>query len=401
MQTYDATRFPKSIAATLPVPSRDTFGWRQPLVGVLGLKHTVATYSGRHALAMAIAHAGIRSGDRVLLPAYHCLGMVEPLRKAGIETIYYPIRADLTADPDILETLVGSDAKALIVVHYFGFIMNLSALRRLTDRAGLVLIEDCAHACFGSVQDHPVGSVGDYAIASTQKFFPIPHGGLLASARRDLSDIRLPLPPLAMELKAAVNLIEKSIEYDRLGSVGRLFGRLLRSKDSLLRKIRSYRASLTKQTSYSEIEAHEYAMNPRWLAWRATRVSTFLMHRTKTDPLIRRRRAYYSRYLHALAGRSDCRPLFDALPDGVVPQVFPLYVQLSLEVFVALKRQGVPIIRFGEFLDTPVTPELCPVSVDYSAHVLQFPCHQELRETEVDWILECLVAALDQASGCR
>lgn len=346
-------------------------------------------------------HAGLGPGDRILLPAYHCLGMVEPLRQLGLEPLYYPIRSDLTIDPLVVEKLALHGAKALVAVHYFGFVVDLAPLRRITERLGLLLIEDCAHACFGGTAEYAAGSIGDYAIASTQKFFPIPHGGLLASARRDLSDIRLMAPPLRFELKAAVNLIEKGIEYGRFGAPGRFSGRLLRFKDRLLRRVRRFRTNREASATALADDAPEYVMDRRWLAWRATRVSTFLMHRTKTDPLIRRRRAYYSRYLHALAGRSDCRPLFDALPDGVVPQVFPLYVQLSLEVFVALKRQGVPIIRFGEFLDTPVTPELCPVSVDYSAHVLQFPCHQELRETEVDWILECLVAALDQASGCR
>lgn len=398
MQAYDSSVFPRSAAPALPIMSSESFGSRKkpPVVGALVLRSTVETYSGRHAIALAMAHAGLRSGDRVLVPAYHCLGMIEPLRKSGLVPVYYPIRSDLTVDPDAVVPLAHKGAKALLVVHYFGFVADLTPLRRMADRLGLVLVEDCAHACIGGSAERPVGSTGDYAIASTQKFFPIPHGGLLASAHRDLSDIRLKAPPLRIELKAAVNLLERSIEYDRLGALGRLLGRALRIKDRLLRRVRRDRDADGEQTGSPFIEAPEYAVDPRWLAWRATRVSSFLMHRAKTDRLVELRRVRYLRYRSVLAGRLDCRPLFESLPEGVVPQVFPLYVNSCLGVFVALKRQGVPIVRFGEFLDAPVTPELCPVSVDYAEHVLQFPCHQELRESELDWILERLLAALNE-----
>lgn len=359
----------------------------------------VQTYSGRYAIALALAHAGLRKGDRVLLPAYHCLAMVEPLLTAGLEPIYYPIRPDTTIDPLAIARLRHAGAKALLAVHYFGFVRNLTPLRRCADRLGLVLIEDCAHACFGEAAGLPVGSIGDYAIASTLKFFPIGDGGLLASARRDLSDIQLRPPPLKVELKAAVNLLERALEYRRLGRAGRMIAGLLGLRGRFLHHLKRMRPTKPGPMGTTTVQTPESAMDPRWLAWSGTRVSAFLLRHTRTADLVRRRRDCYMAYLSAVAGRSDCRPLFDALPVGTVPQVFPLYVQHCLAVFVTLKRQGVPIIRFGEFLDPQVTPELCPVSIDYAEHLLQFPCHQELSESEAAWIRGRLIAALDQAAA--
>lgn len=402
MPSYDPSQFPRASAPALPIPDSDAFTRPRlpPPASVLSLPYRVATYSGRHAIALAMTHAGLRPGDSVLLPAYHCLGMVEPLRQAGLIPIYYPLCRDLTIHLSTLERLASVGARALVVVRYFGFVIDLAPIRSLADRLGLTLIEDCAHACFGGTPENPVGSTGDYAIASTMKFFPLPHGGLLASGRRDLSDIRLQAPPLPVELKAAVNALEQGIDYGRFGMPGRVAGIFLRARSALAWR-GSYRQVGATAEDAPRDDCPEYAMDPRWLDWHASRVSTFLRDRTKIERLIERRRTYYLRYLTALSGRSDCRPLFDALPPGTVPQVFPLHVSSSLDVFVALKRQGVPIVRFGEFLDTPVTADLCPVSVDYSEHVLQFPCHQALRESEVDWILERLIAALDDARAKR
>lgn len=398
MPAYDESAFPKAAAPALAVASLASFRWRATpeATGRMGLEGPIHTFSGRYAIALALAHAGLQPGDRVLLPAYHCLAMVEPVRAVGLMPLYYPVGADLSVSAETIARLAQSGAKALIVVHYFGFVRDLAALRAVADRCGLVLIEDCAHALLGGPAGLPVGRTGDYAIGSTQKFYPIPHGGILTSGRRDLSGLRLAAPPLRAELGAIAQTLGRAMQYRRLGRLGRVLGGLARLAARLRRGLAG-QPRTRAQAQAVRGAPPEYAMDRRWLAWGATRTSRFLLARARTADLIRLRRAYYASYLQAVAGRTDCRPLFADLPEGVVPQVFPLYVNAGLEVFVTLKRQGVPIIRFGEFLDPAVTPELCPVGIDYSQHVLQFPCHQELSEPEAQWIRDRLVAALERA----
>ncbi len=397
LTSYDPSKFPKARAPTLPTPSPECFCLLpQPiLAGVLTLENTLHLHSGRYALALALKQAKISSDDGVLLPAYHCLAMVEPLRLAGVRPVYYPINSDLSIDIIEIEKR-SSGVKAIVAVHYFGFPQDFRLLRNLADRLGLILIEDCAHACFGAINGAPLGSLGDYAIASTMKFFPIGHGGVLASTRHRLVQPALKNPPLKIELKTVINLLENAHAYHRLGRLGRLLNILIQMKDNLLRKKRR-----SQPLTPSRNEATpEYVMDSRWLGWRSSRVSRFLLRHARTDDLIKRRRDVYRMFLGALAHRRDCRPLFPDLPEDVVPQVFPLYVNQCLPVFVNLKRQGVPIIRFGEFLDDPVDQELCPVSIDYAEHVLQFPCHQCLKDDEVAWVIERLIIALDTAESC-
>jgi dTDP-4-amino-4,6-dideoxygalactose transaminase len=77
--------------------------------------------------------------------------------------------------------------------------------------------------------------------------------------------------------------------------------------------------------------------------------------------------------------------------------VFPLLVE-DEGVFPVLKRRGVPIVRFGEFLWEGVED---PVALEYSRKVLQFPCHQEMTRAEIDWIVaEVREAVLKGVSRC-
>ena len=49
---------------------------------------------------------------------------------------------------------------------------------------------------------------------------------------------------------------------------------------------------------------------------------------------------------------------------------------------------GAPVIRFGEFLWPGVDASVCANSVDLSRRVLQLPCHQEMREREMAWMID-------------
>ncbi|CAG1022665.1 partial GDP-perosamine synthase, partial [Methylococcales bacterium] len=135
-----------------PVLSLDDFGLESsPCATVLDAGQAKLTLNARTALAHALLHAKIGRGNSVLLPAYHCPAMVSPLAWLGVEPVFYPIRQDTSVDVNVLSGLVRPDTRAVLAVHYFGFIQDMRPLREFCDIHGLVLIEDCAHAFFGSV----------------------------------------------------------------------------------------------------------------------------------------------------------------------------------------------------------------------------------------------------------
>src|SRR5690348_6182516 len=65
--------------------------------------------AGRIAMAHALAVAKVRPGDKVLVPAYYCISMVEPIIHAGARPVFYALRDDLTADLDDIATKVDAE----------------------------------------------------------------------------------------------------------------------------------------------------------------------------------------------------------------------------------------------------------------------------------------------------
>jgi len=386
----DRRAFPAPQVPITPVLSRRALsrGNYSAYKGIWGVKNKKYVSSGRAAIALAFEDAGLTQGDEVLVPAFHCESMVTPVTYVGASPVFYPIKGDTSVMLDACEAKLSARTRAIMVTHYFGFPQKINAIRDFADRHQLLLIEDCAHAYLGGADGKPLGSYGDYAVASTMKFFPVYDGGVLASDTRSLENITLTYPGLAFELKSLITIIERAIQYGRLGWLGKLLVPLAGLKDRVWAWIKMLKGPASSDGSVAPASSDGgFGLDTGWIHARATHLCNQIVKHSDFDEIASARRSNYSSYLEVFSDLPDTRILFSELEEQVVPLIFPLYVENSEHVFVELKQKGVPIWRFGEFLDEAVDENVCPVSIDYSKNLLQFPCHQSLSKAELEWIV--------------
>jgi perosamine synthetase len=345
--------------------------------------------SGRMGIGNALRLMGVQAGDRVLVPAYHCNAMIEPVVWLGATPVFYRIKADAGVDLDDVARLLGEGrASAMLVTHYFGFPQDNQVIFEFCQTHALPFFEDCAHAFFGEVAGKPIGSFGQYAIASPWKFFAIYDGGCIAMRSADASNLRLQHPGISFQFKSAINALEAAFRYRRLRIVRHIAKPLLWLKDMIWNSIK--RAAGSKRNTLSSAPNSAEggtSFEPLWLDKRMSVASRLLMHACDFGRIITLRRRHYQRLLDACADIPGCHPLFPVLPDKVVPYAFPLFIDEPERLFAPLKRAGVPIIRFGEVLWPGMDASICPISVEFSRKIFQFPCHQELDEAELEWMI--------------
>ncbi|PWV61120.1 aminotransferase class I/II-fold pyridoxal phosphate-dependent enzyme [Plasticicumulans acidivorans] len=354
--------------------------------------------SGRLGICHALQLLGVAAGNRVLLPAFHCASMRYPIIWREAEAVYYRLKDDTRIDLDDLRQHLAKGAKAVIATHFFGFAQPIDQVRALCDEYGATLIEDCAHAFFGSWKGSPLGSFGHYAIASPQKFFPIFDGGCLISREHPLGDVVLHEGNTSFQVKALIDPLERAVLYDRLKAVSWILKSLLGIKNiiwrSLKRSARSAQDNAATNIGPSS-SGGAAELSIEWLNVRMSRTSRFTLRRCqRTATRIRSaRRANYQFFAGAFADQPGCRPLLPSLPDDTVPYVFPLLIDVPEQVFPAIKRARVPVMRWE---DLPATAlESCPVASRYSNALLQLPCHQSLQPHELKWIVHELCSALN------
>lgn len=346
--------------------------------------------SGRIAIALALREIGAGPGDAVLVPAYHSKSMVAPVVACGAEPVFFQVGADTMASLDDIAAKRDARVKAIMVTSYFGFPQPLAEIRAWCDRHAIALIEDCAHAFFGRHAGRSAGGWGDYAIASSMKFFPIYEGGALVSARHKLSAPQPRSAGTGFEAKAALSALENSFAYRRLPLIEAMLWLPMRLKALLWRMVkRSGAAALTPSSSDSS-----YEFDPRWLDKRSSLFSRLVLRHASHGRIVAQRRANYAALADALSGLPGCRPLHGRLPEGVCPWLFPLLVDDPEPLFARLHAAGVPMTRFADTLWPGVDAAVCANSAHLSRHVLGFPCHQELRADELAWMIATIGAAV-------
>jgi dTDP-4-amino-4,6-dideoxygalactose transaminase len=377
--------FPRAAIPTQPVLSIASFGRRRctvPAIDDFGFARYVN--SGASAVALALKELGVKRGDEVLIPAYHGASVVEPAVWIGATPVFYRIHPSTQADFEDIDRRITARTRALIATHYFGFPQPIAQLRSLCDQYRIALIEDCTHAFFGKQDGRPLGSFGDFAIANSATFFPVRDGGVLASARRSLANIRIESGGVAAAARALVDGVEHAVEYRRL---------------PLLRPV--IRLPLALKTWLGDAAGRgegrtgaEAAGNDPAPAFDAARVnkrqsamSRRIMRMVDAQRIAEGRRANYLRIDEVLANTAGGVPLFHDLPADVVPFAYPYLVEQPEQVLDPMRMAGIPVQRFGEPQRPESDEDFCAVSADLARRVLLFPCHQELKAQELEWML--------------
>lgn len=368
---------------------------------VLALKHKKYVTSARVAIALALQRLGVGAGDRVLVPAYHCLSMVEPIVFCGATPLFFPLTPKLEVPLAALAATDLTGVRAIIVTHYFGFPQAMREITSFAQAHGIPVVEDCAHAIFGVVDGRPIGAWGDYAAVSLMKFFPVYDGGCLISATRSLDDLDLHRPSGRFEAKALLNSIERGLFYRRFPGMQAAARTTLTVKDAMWRGFKRLRTARSAAPfAYHDPAASDgvNGLDPAWLDRCISFASQQLVERLPVPRIIARRRQHYRRLDAALRDLPGARPLYDALPDGVVPYVFPLWVDRPERVFARLKNDGVPLFRWERLWDDEAV-RIDPLSARYATEIFQLPCHQEITDDELDWIVERVKAAFVAAGA--
>ncbi len=318
----------------------------------------------------------------VLVPSYHHGVEIEALVHAGAQPVFYRVDQSWQVDLDDLEAKLGSRTRAIYLIHYAGFPGPAAAMKRLAERHGVPLIEDCALSLLSSDGSTPLGSVGDYGIFCLYKTLPVPNGGALTvNGDDDLALPALPPPPPASVFSHTASALLKNIEMR-----GGRFGRAARST---MRRLghRAVRAGGVERvatgTMHFAPEHLELGISP--LTLRLARGQDFIA-------IVERRRRNYRILRDALGDLAP--PLFETLPPGVCPLFYPLECNDKQALLQRLWAHGIEAIDFWRDYHRACSPAQFPDTMRARQRIVEIPCHQDLDGATMQRIAGLVRAAM-------
>jgi perosamine synthetase len=135
-----------------------------------GVNHAIAVNSGTAALHAALACAGIKNGDEVIVPTFSFFATASCVSMCGARPVFVDVDdQNFGINPARVAEAVTRKTKAVIGVHLFGQPFDIRPVLDICEDRNLALIEDAAQAHGAQYQGKTVGGFGK---AGCFSFYP-------------------------------------------------------------------------------------------------------------------------------------------------------------------------------------------------------------------------------------
>ena len=166
-------------------PGTKTLEFERAFAKFHGAQHGIAVTNGTAALEITMAGLGIVPGDEVIIPDFTFVATASAVLFAGALPVLVDVLPDTWClDPDLAEAAITPRTKAIVAVHMGGNPADLDRLKEITDRRGIALVEDCAHAHASEWNGRRVGTFGTAGTFSFQsgKLMTAGEGGIVITS---------------------------------------------------------------------------------------------------------------------------------------------------------------------------------------------------------------------------
>lgn len=322
----------------------------------------------RMGIRYALPALGIAPGDTILAPAYVTGSALAPFDWAGVTCAFYDVDP-ATLAPDwgsAAQALARTKARALLLVHYFGFPRDPGLAYAFSQAHHLALIENCAHFLPAAPGGSGPGTFADAAIFSLRKLLPIPDGGALRLGDHVAAPPHLPprsAPPSVLLPLLARHLAQRAnIQRPRRGA-----GAPIPAVDA------------------RPVEPEVGIL--RWSRW--------VMARLDLAAARHARQENYRVLAQMVAGIPGVELLYPDVPACACPQVLPVRVPDAERTAASLVAMGVGAYRW------PTLPPRCAAASEgarrLAEHILALPVHQGLSPAHLQYVADCVGRALGKA----
>lgn len=337
-------RIERVLASGMLILGPEVDALEDELAAYCGAKHVVTVSSGTEALNLAIEVLGIGKGDEVITPPNSFVSSTSCIVRAGATPVFADVRDDELLDPATVEAAITPRTKAIMPVHLRGAVCDMTALKRIAAKKGLLLIEDAAQAIGSALDNVRTGALGDIGCFSA-------HPLKLLNGSGDCGFITTDDAQIAAKLKRLRNagLSDRDTVTD-WGTVGRL--------DALQAVILRFRLTrLDGVIIARRANAMRYLTGLKEVALRLPLARSGEFHSYNTFTV-----------------QSDGR---DALQTALVAAGIDAKVHYPIPLHLQPVASGLGYRR-GQF---PVTERL-------ALTILSLPVHQFLSDTDIDYVID-------------
>jgi perosamine synthetase len=151
----------------------------------VSLPHAVAVSSGTAGLHLCMRALNIGKGDEVIVPSFTFIAAANVIRYERAVPVFVDVdRETLNIDPGRIEEAITPRTRAILVPHTFGRPADMDSILEISERHGLLVIEDACEALGAEYRSRKAGSMGRVGVFAfyPNKQITTGEGGMVVTA---------------------------------------------------------------------------------------------------------------------------------------------------------------------------------------------------------------------------
>jgi dTDP-3-amino-2,3,6-trideoxy-4-keto-D-glucose/dTDP-3-amino-3,4,6-trideoxy-alpha-D-glucose/dTDP-2,6-dideoxy-D-kanosamine transaminase len=127
---------------------------------LIGTRHAIGVGSGTDAIKLSLKALGVGHGDEVVTAANTFIATVGAINEVGARPVLVDCDDTFCMDVDQVEAAITARTKAIVPVHFTGYMTDMVKLAAVADRHRLPVVEDACQSILGAQNGRNAGCWG-------------------------------------------------------------------------------------------------------------------------------------------------------------------------------------------------------------------------------------------------
>lgn len=127
---------------------------------LIGTKYAVGVNSGTDAIKLPLKLLGIEKGDEVITAANTFVATVGAITELGAKPVFVDCDDTFCMNTELIEKKITKKTKAIVPVHFTGYMTNMPKLMFLSKKYKIPIIEDSCQSILASINKKNAGTWG-------------------------------------------------------------------------------------------------------------------------------------------------------------------------------------------------------------------------------------------------
>ena len=133
---------------------------------LIGTKYAVGVNSGTDAIKLALKTIGVGTGDEVITAANTFVATVGAITEIGAKPVFVDCDNTFCMNVKLLEKKITKKTKAIVPVHFTGYMTNMPKLMTIAKKYKIPVVEDACQSILGYINKKNAGTWGRFGAFS-------------------------------------------------------------------------------------------------------------------------------------------------------------------------------------------------------------------------------------------